>query len=79
MCVRSLLHLLNKEVCNLSEQVLAGVAAIDAVVAVGVDILLEVLVSLDESLGVLEGVLRVYVVVGQSVTEEQCAREVVDT
>ena len=71
--------MLVEPLCNLAEEVLAGVAAIDAVVAVGVDVLLEVLVSLDESLGVLEGVLRVYVVVGQSVTEEQCAREVVYT
>ena len=36
----------------------AGVAATYAVVTVDVDVFLEVLVSLDESLGVLEGVLR---------------------
>ena len=42
----------------------AGVAAKDAVVAVGIDVLLEILVGLDKRLSILEGVLRMHVVVG---------------
>ena len=54
---------------------IAGVAATDAVVAVDVDILLEVLVGLHESLRVFGSILEVDVVVGKSVTDEQRTME----
>ena len=60
-----------KELRNLSEQVVACVATIDAVVAVGVNQFPEVLVGLHECLAVLKGVLRVHVVVGQTMAYEE--------
>ena len=72
------LEVVVKPLGNLTEQVLACVSSVDAVVAVGVDVLLEVLVCLDECLGILEGVLWMHIVVGQSMTEQQCSRQVVD-
>ena len=47
-----------------------GVAAKDAVVAIGIDQLTEVLVGLHQRLDILSRVAVVYVVVGQSVTEQ---------
>ena len=51
----------------------AGVAPIDAVVAVGVDIHAEILIGLHQCFGILKSVLRMHIVVGQSVTEQQSA------
>ena len=75
VCVRSLLHLFYKEVSNLSEQVVASVATIDAVVAVGVDVHAEILVSLDQSLRVFISVLWMHVVVGKAMTDKEAAAE----
>ena len=61
--VSLLLQMLFKPLGNLSQQMIAGVAAEDAVVAVGIDILLEVFVSLDKCLCVLERVLRMHIVI----------------
>ena len=58
---------------------IAGIAAIDAVVAVGVDELAEVFVGINESGDVLGGVLIVHVVIGQTVTEQQGSAELIDT
>ena len=54
----------------------AGVATIDAVIAVGINVLLEVLVRLHKCLGILEDILRMDVVVGQAVAEQQTSVEV---
>lgn len=75
MCVRSLLHLFNKKVCNLSEQVVASVATIDAVVAVGVDVHAEILVCLNKSLRVFICVLWMHVVVCKAMTDKEAAAE----
>ena len=56
---------------------IAGVAAIDAVVAIGVDKLAEVLVGVDECCDVLGGVLIVHVVISQSMTEQQGTMQLV--
>ena len=54
---------------------IARVAAIDAVVAVRIDQLSEVLVGLHQRLHILRRVLVVHVIVGQSVTDEQRAAQ----
>ena len=72
--IRSRFLILNRvyEVLRyLSQQMMAGVASIDAVVAVGIDVHLEVLVSLHQFLSIFKGVLRVHIVISQSVTDEQ--------
>ena len=65
--------------CYLSEQMVTRVAAIDAVVAVGVDVHLEVLVCLHQSLSIFKCVLRMYVVISQTVTYQQRALQVART
>ena len=57
----------------------AGVAAIDGVVAVGVGELAEVLVGMDEGFGVLCHVAEVHVVVGKAVDDEQASAKVLGT
>ena len=69
----SLLQVLVEEVYALAEEVVAGVASTDDVVAVCVDQLAEVFVGLHECLDIFGGVLVVHVVIGQAVTEQQCA------
>lgn len=66
----ALLHLVVEEVNHAVEEMLARVAAIDAVVAVGVDLHLELLVVLHVGLADLGAVAEVYVVVGGAVDEE---------
>ena len=66
----SILQFFLKEVQALAEEVVTGVAAKDAVIAVGIDQLTEVLVGLHQRLDILSRVAIVYVVVGQSVTEQ---------
>lgn len=71
-----LLQLLVPEVEHLGEDVVAGVAAVDAVVAVGVVEHVELLVGLYQCLRVLYAVAHVHVVVGQSMHEQQATVEV---
>ena len=66
-------------VYQLAEEVVAGVAAIDGVVAVGVGELAEVLVGMDEGFGVLCHVAEVHVVVGKAVDDEQASAKVLGT
>ena len=51
----------------------AGVASEDAVIAVGIEEFAEVLVCLNERLRVFVGVLRMNIVVGCAVADEECA------
>ena len=51
----------------------AGVASEDAVIAVGIEKFAEVLVCLNERLRVFVGVLRMNIVVGCAVADEECA------
>ena len=71
-----LLHALLEVVYQLAEEVVAGVAAIDGVVAVGVGELAEVLVGMDEGFGVLCHVAEVHVVVGKAVDDKQASAKV---
>ncbi len=57
----------------------AGVAAVDAVVAVGIGQLAEVLVSLHEGFGVFLRIAEMHVVVGKAVNEQQLAAELCGT
>ena len=74
-----LLQFLIPEIEHLGEDVVTGVATIDAMVAVGVVVHVELLVGLHEGLGVLDTVADVYIVVGHAMHEEQTAVEVVGT
>ena len=65
--------------CYLAEEVVAGISAVDAVVAVGVGELAEVLVGLNECLGILRRIAEVDVVVRKAVDEKQLAAELVGT
>ena len=64
-------HLFNKEIHALSEQVVTGVATIDAVVAIGIYQLAEVLVSLHQCLGIFRSVTEMHVIVSTAVTEQE--------
>ena len=64
------------EVEHLGEDVVAGVAAIDAMVAVGVVVHVELLVGLYQCFGILHAVAHVHVIVGHAVHEEQATVEV---
>lgn len=66
----ALLHLVVEEVNHAVEEMLARVAAIDAVVAVSVDLHLELLVVLHVGLADLGAVAEVHVVVGGAVDKE---------
>ena len=56
----------NKEVRNTGKQVLGGVSATNAVVTVGVDMHVELLVGLYQCFAVFRSVAQVYIVVGCS-------------
>ena len=69
--VNSLFQLIDEELTDLAQQMLACVSTVDAMVAIGVDVHLEVLVGLHQRLSIFKGVLRMHIVVGQSVAEQQ--------
>ena len=56
---------------GLTEEVIARIPAKDAVIAVGIDQLPEILISLDQRLHILCRIAIMHIVVGQPVTEEQ--------
>ena len=64
LIVFRLLHAFLKVIYQLAEEVVAGVATVDGVVAVGVGELAEVLVGMHEGFGVLCHIAVVHVVVG---------------
>ena len=68
-----MLHLGFEPVGDLTEEVVAGVTAVDAVVAVGVGELTEVFVGLHQCFCVFGGISEVHIIVGKSVTDEQIA------
>ena len=61
-----------QEVFDAGEEVMACVTSIDTVVTVGIDILIEILVCLYKCLSIFRRVTVVDVIVGYSVTKEQC-------
>ena len=58
-----------------AEKVVAGVASIDAVVAIGVDLHVERLVCLYQSLRHLSAVAEMHIVIGSAVNEQEVAME----
>ena len=62
-----------KELYALAEKMVTGVAAVDAVVAVGVHQLAEILALLYKFLGVFGSVAEMHIVVGKSVAQKQRA------
>ena len=59
-----------KEASNLPQEMMTRVTTIDAMVAVGVEELTEIFVSLHERFAVFKGILRMNVIVCQSVAEK---------
>ena len=72
-----LFQLFLKEIGYLAQQVVACIAAIDAMVAVGVIQLFEVFVGLNKRFCILKGVLRMHIVVCQAVANEQGSMQIV--
>ena len=69
----------NKEVRNTGKQVLGGVSATDAVVTVGVDVHVELLVGLYEGFAILRSVAEVYIIVCCAMHQEEFAMKFVYT
>ena len=59
-----------EEVSNTSEQMLGGVSATDAMIAVRVDVHVKLLVGLHKGFAILAGIAEVYIVVGCSMNQE---------
>lgn len=66
-----LLQILLEPVSYLAKQMIAGIAARNAVITVRVPQGLEVLVCLNQRLSIFEGILRMHIVICQSVTDKQ--------
>ena len=66
-----LFQVLLQEVDTLAEQVVARVATIDAVVAVGIHLLLEVLVGLYQCLAVVGSIAEVHIIISNTMTNHQ--------
>lgn len=64
-----LLQIVNEELRNLPEEVIAGVPSVNAMIAVRVHIHLEIFVSLDKSFGIFKNVLGMHVVVGEAMAQ----------
>ena len=62
--------MLNKEIRNLPQQMVTGVAAADSVITVRIIELSEILICLYQCLSIFERVLRMYIVVGSTVANE---------
>ena len=56
---------------GLTEQMVSRIPAKDAVIAVGIDQLSEILISLDQRLDILCRIPIMHIVIGQSMTEKQ--------
>ena len=67
----TLLHHFLEVLCYLAEEVVACVASVDAVIAVRVRELSEILVSLHEGFGILCRIAEVDVIIGHAMNEEQ--------
>ena len=71
--VRRALHLFLKPLCYLSEKVVACVASVDAMIAVGIGLHLKVLVGLNQRFGIFCCVTEMDIIVGKAVTNKQIA------
>ena len=66
-----LLQMFDEEIRNAGEQMLGGVSATDAVVTVGVDMHVELLVGLNEGLAIFRSVAKVYIIVCCAMHQEK--------
>lgn len=64
-----------KVVGDACEEVQTRVATVDVVVAIGVDVHVELLVGLHQGFAVFVGIAHVHIVVGRAVDEQQVAAE----
>ena len=62
------LYYLHKEVHALFIQMVAGVSAIDAMIAIGIYQLTEILAFLHQRFGIFCGIAEMHIIIGQSVT-----------
>ena len=68
--ILSLFQMIFKPLSNLSQKVVAGVATKDTVVAIGIIVFLEVLVSLNQGLCIFKCVLGMHIVIGSTMDDE---------
>ena len=64
------LQILNKPIGNLAQEVVAGIATIYRMVAIRIEELTEILISLHESFRILEGVLWMNIIVSHTMTDK---------
>ena len=75
MVIQKLLQIILEVLGYLAEEVVAGVAAVDAVIAVRINQFAEVFIGLHKGFGVFGSVAEVDVVVGKAVNEKQFATQ----
>ena len=68
--------MLHEPVGYLSQQMIPRVATVNAMIAVGVDKFLEVLICLNHSLTILESVLWMNIIVSKTMNEKECSMQV---
>ena len=64
------LKILNKPIGNLAQEMVAGIATIYRMVAIRIEELTEILISLHESFRILEGVLWMNIIVSHTMTDK---------
>ena len=69
------MQILLKVLCNLAEQMHSGIAAADAVVAIGIGQLAEILVGLNQRLSIFGNITVVHVIVSRTLADKQMAMQ----
>ena len=69
----------NKVIDNTSEQMLGGVSATDAMIAVRVDVHVKLFVGLHKGFAILAGIAEVNIVIGSTMNQEQFTMQPVYT
>ena len=72
-----LLQMFNEEIGDAGQQMLGSVSTIDAVVAVGVDVHVELLVGLNEGFAIFRSIAQMHIVVSGTMYQEEFAMELV--
>ena len=67
----SLFQMVVEPFCNLAQQMATSVATKDAMIAVGIDILLKVLICLYQSLRIFKCVLWMHIIISQTMAKQQ--------
>ena len=68
-----------EEVLDTGEEVMASAATVDAVIAIGIELLFELDAGLDELFAEFDCILEVHVVVGKAVADQEVAVQSLET